>query len=102
MMWGMISFASFSKLHGLRGGVAELPGWARMVLAIFALPAAALVLLSVLALLVSIAALLLLTVPVYRLLQSVCFSRAPSQDASLETDLADSPGCRQVNVKVID
>jgi hypothetical protein len=53
-----------------------MPAWARFVLLVVALPGLCLLALSFLALGVSLLALLLLTVPVYRLLKSVTGVRA--------------------------
>ena len=61
----------FGKYERIRGSWTGLPGWARNIVLLFALPGIVLCLLSILALLVSILALLLLTVPVYRLMQVV-------------------------------
>jgi len=59
----------YGNLQGVRGRFGGLPQWARGVVFLAALPGMALAALSILAFLVSILALLLLTVPVYRLMQ---------------------------------
>ena len=61
----------YSNFQGVRGRFGGLPQWARGVVFLAALPGIALAALSLLAFLVSILALLLLTVPVYRLMQVV-------------------------------
>jgi hypothetical protein len=61
-------YGNFQTVRGRFGG---LPQWARTVVFLAALPGIALLALSILAGLVSILALLLLTVPVYRLMQVV-------------------------------
>ena len=61
----------YGKYQSARGVLGDMPGWARLILLIVALPGIAGLLLSVLAICVSLAALLLLTVPVYRLLNAV-------------------------------
>jgi hypothetical protein len=61
----------YNRVQGFRGRLTGLPEWARVVLFIAALPGIALIALSILAFLVSLAALLLLTVPLYRLLKLV-------------------------------
>ena len=59
----------YSNFQSVRGRFGGLPQWARFVVLVAALPGIALAFLSILAFLVSILALLLLTVPVYRLMQ---------------------------------
>ena len=62
----MIRFVNYSShLQHFRG----LPQWARTIVAIFATPGVILLGLSILAVLVSLLALLLLTLPVYSLLR---------------------------------
>ena len=98
-----MQFAYVNRFSGLRTGFTGLPGWARGLVMLSALPGIVLALLSLLVLVVSIIALLLLTVPVYRLLRLVCFSRPSEQDVTVTTlhDVA-SPGRRQVDAKVIE
>jgi hypothetical protein len=50
----------------------QLPAWARLLLTLAALPGIVLIALSILAFLVSLLALLLLTVPLYRFLTALC------------------------------
>src|SRR5690606_406204 len=77
----------YGRYERARGGFARLPGWARAVMVVLALPGVLLVLLSLLALGVSIAALSLLTLPAYRLLSAVTGGRASSADrASADPD----------------
>ena len=61
----------YNNLQGVRTRLTGLPEWARLVLFIAALPGIALIALSILAFLVSLAALLLCTVPLYRVLKWV-------------------------------
>ena len=61
----------YNRVQGVRTRLTGLPEWARVVLFVAALPGIALIALSILAFLVSLAALLLLTVPLYRLLRAV-------------------------------
>ena len=61
----------YNRVQGVRTHLTGLPEWARVVLFVAALPGIALIALSILAFLVSLAALLLLTVPLYRLLRAV-------------------------------
>jgi hypothetical protein len=62
-------FQYYGKYQGLRTRLGAMPGWAKFIVGIFAIPGILIFLLSILLFLVSILALLLLTVPVYRLLQ---------------------------------
>ncbi len=62
----------FGRVQALRSRLIVLPAWARVLLFIAALPGIVLIGLSIFALLVSLSALLLLTVPLYRLLRAVC------------------------------
>ena len=93
-------FEYYGRVQGLRGSLLGLPGWARFVLFLVALPGIAAVALSIAALLCSLAALLLITVPVYRLLQMLTEGGAArEQDAQVVT--MDSAGRRHVDVKII-
>ncbi len=101
----------YAQFQTARGGWAALPGWARNVVGLFAVPGLLLVALSILMLGVSIAALLLLTVPVYRLLQALTGTRPAARSAdpaanpfaSLFTGVpGSSPGRRQVDARVVD
>jgi hypothetical protein len=103
----------YSKYQSARGAFGGLPGWARVILLVAALPGLALALLSILAFGVSLLALLLLVVPVYRLLRALVGSErepvatvgtaplgqvdfvepaepvAPSTDASVKTTVSE-------------
>jgi hypothetical protein len=72
----------YSGFQTVRGRFGGLPQWARAVVLLAAIPGIALAFLSVLAFLVSILALLLLTVPVYRLMQVVAGSSGSSTPIS--------------------
>ncbi len=61
----------YGKYRRVRGGLNSLPGWARIVLTIAALPGIVLIGLSILAFAVSVLVLLLLTGPLYRVLQAL-------------------------------
>ena len=66
----MIQFQQYvGRVNGLRGTFGGLPPWARSIVSIFAIPGLLLMALSVVVFVVSILALLLLTLPVYSLLQ---------------------------------
>src|SRR5258705_7384805 len=62
----------YGQWQGFRGRVVQLPAWARLLLMLAALPGIVLFGLSILAFLVSLLALLLLTVPLFRLLSALC------------------------------
>ena len=64
-------FSYYSRFTTVRGNLLGLPAWGRMLLYLLALPGVLLLALSIAAVLVSLLALLLLTVPVYRLLKAV-------------------------------
>jgi hypothetical protein len=111
-------YFNFSRFQTARGGFNTLPPLARSVVTIFALPGIALLLLSIALGLCSIFVLLLLTVPVYRVLQAVFGVTKPITEAPVPenpfvfslfgqalgaADSADeSPGSRQVEAKVTD
>ncbi len=92
-----------NQAQGVRSGFAQLPSWARFLVGLAALPGIVLAVLSFIGLGVSIIALLLLTVPVYRLLRLVCFFRPNEQDVTVTTlHDVESPGRRQVDAKEIE
>jgi hypothetical protein len=62
----------YGRWQGFKGRLSQLPPWARFVLMVAALPGIVLVGLSILAFLVSLLALLLLTVPLFRVLAAAC------------------------------
>jgi len=62
----------YGRWQGFKGKAAQLPSWARFILLIAALPGILLIALSILAFLVSLLALLLLTLPLYRFLTALC------------------------------
>jgi hypothetical protein len=68
----------YGRFQGVRGNLTGMPQWARAIVAIFAIPGLLLIGLSLIALVVSILALLLLTVPVYRMLSAII---APSRSS---------------------
>jgi hypothetical protein len=110
--------AYFTRFQSARGGFGSLPPLARSIVALFAVPGIVLLGLSILLGFVSILVLLLLTVPVYQVLQAVFGSRRPmagsavsenplfsflGQMAANETGgSSESPGRKQVDAKVID
>ncbi|HYO09381.1 MAG TPA: hypothetical protein VER17_10450 [Tepidisphaeraceae bacterium] len=93
------------QFQGVRGRVTGLPSWARFILFVLAIPGVALLALSILAGLISILALLLLTVPAYRLLSAVTSGgsvAAPDQRIEQPFPQVPSPGRRHVDVKIIE
>ena len=108
----------FTRFQTARGGFNTLPPLGRSIVAIFALPGIALLVLSIALALCSIFVLLLLSVPVYRVLQAVFGGRQPIAEAQMpenpfvfsffgqapmgNADSAESPGRRQVEAKVTD
>ena len=102
----------YGRFQGVRGNLTGMPPWARAIVAIFAIPGLVLIGLSLIALVVSILALLLLTVPVYRLLSAVVSPRRVSDSTANQTPdfvsaeqasggYASGPR-RHVDVKIID
>lgn len=91
----------YGRFQDVKGSVTGLPAWARWILTLVALPGIALVLLSILAFVVSLAALLVLTVPVYRLLRAVTAPRLPREQTVPEAGFL-SPGRRRVDVTIIE
>jgi hypothetical protein len=80
----------YGKYQDLRGSFGGLPGWAKGIVTLAAIPGVILALLSLLALLVSILALLLLTVPVYRLMVLIS-GRSESEPGPTVTVTSSSP-----------
>jgi hypothetical protein len=103
-------FQYYGRFNDYRQRFTGLPDWAKAIVGIAAVPGVVLILLSLLALGVSILALFLLTVPVYRLLQAVTGSgREPATPATpgpLGPDFfgAGEPATerKRVDVKVVD
>lgn len=101
-------FEYYSRFQGARGRLIGLPGWCRVLIFIAAIPGILLLSLSIVAVLVSILALLLLTVPLYRVLNALVGVRQTAQPTS-ESTVADffggdptSPGRKKVDVTIIE
>jgi hypothetical protein len=75
-MWKLLQY--YGKYQNARGVLSDMPGWARLLILLAALPGLLLILLSLLAFCISILALLLLSVPVYRLLRLVTGAKPPA------------------------
>ncbi len=96
-------FQYINTFGTVRSGFVSLAPWARMCVAVAAIPGLVLLLLSVVMIIVSIIALLLLTVPVYRLVQLVSFSGSMRQQPEENmVEMPTSPGRRHVEAKVIE
>jgi hypothetical protein len=103
----------YGRFQGVRGQLVALPGWARGLIFVAALPGVLLISLSILVLLVSILALLLLTVPLYRVLKALVGTTVPQQQPTSPSDffegftpatedLTPSPGRKKVDVTIIE
>jgi hypothetical protein len=77
-------FQYVGKAQRVRGRMLGLPAWCRAIIFVAALPGALLLALSILAAIVSILALLLLTVPLYRVFQTL-FGQAPEVEQTQTT-----------------
>src|SRR5687767_1461342 len=95
----------YTQFQGVRSRLTGLPGWARSLLFLAALPGVVLISLSILAFLVSLLALLLLTVPLYRLLKLVTGTEdRPAVEATTPTvfDLFGGQRRKRVDSTVSD
>ena len=84
------------KVKVVRGNLMGLPQWARGILLLVATPGLIALALSILLVICSVAALLLVAVPVYGLLRMLA---APSQQATMTIE---TPSRRHVDVKIIE
>jgi len=100
----MIQFVRYFQSYGdVRGRLGGLPSWARGVVALVALPGLVLVGLSIVLFLVSLFALLLLTVPVYRVLRFICVSPAPTEQIGPQGEnVYVTSGARRIDVKIVE
>ncbi len=103
----MLQFVRYyGRFQDAKGRMTGLPFPARLVLVICALPGLVLLGLSIIAFLVSLSALLLLTVPAYRLL-STLFQRSPQQQGTWAepeflNPVSPAPGRRHVEVTIVE
>jgi hypothetical protein len=95
---GAVQFGERGR--GVYRRVQGLPAWARLVVFLAAVPGIVLVLLSVVVFIVSILALFLLTIPVYRALALV--TGVGGNRSEQEGAVGAEVGRRQVNVRVIE
>jgi len=114
-MWRLLRY--YGNYQGFRSSMDRMPHWARLMVAIAALPGLLLIALSILALCVSVLTLLLLSVPVYRLLKAVTGvsdagwmgDMPPSQDLGVDAGVSGmgdpgqaAPPRRHVDVKIVE
>jgi hypothetical protein len=93
----------FGRFQSFRGRVIQLPGWARLIIGILAIPGVLLLALSILAVLVSIVALLLLTVPAYRFFSAVLLPSPVSPEVNQQSEFMPvNPNRRHVDVKIVE
>jgi hypothetical protein len=99
-------FEYYNRFQTFRGRVTGLPVWARYIVFLAALPGILLLALSILAVLVSILALLLLAVPAYRLLSALLVDGQNEATERVEGVIVDddpnSPGRKRVDATVIE
>lgn len=96
-------FEYYGRFQGLRGNLVGLPAWARLILFVLALPGIVALALSIAAVLCSLLALFLLTVPAYRLLRVLTDRPAAASSSPFQPTVAvDSPGRRHVDVRIIE
>ena len=94
-------FEYVGRLNGFRGNLMGLPAWARVILFLVALPGIVVLSLSIAAVLCSLAALLLVTVPVYRMLRML--THRPQPGSGWEPVAAvQAPGRRHVDVRIVE
>ena len=93
----------YSRFQGARSRLTGLPPWARFLLFVASLPGVLLIALSILAFGVSLLALLLLTVPLYRLLRLITGSgEAPAEAGGVEVVDYPPAGRKRVESTVTD
>ena len=89
------------RLQHIRGNFGGLPDWARLVLAIAAVPGTILLALSIVALLVSISVLLLLALPVYSLLRQLTAGTGAASDPLAEMPPTAHAAAKRVEATVL-
>ena len=97
-------FEYYGKFQGMRGSLLGLPGWARGIIFVLAIPGILALALSITLVVCSLVALLLLTVPAYRILRGLTV-RPQAADVSPAAGVAaavESPGRRHVDVRIIE
>jgi hypothetical protein len=94
-------FTYYGRFQGARSSVLGLPAWARAVLTIVALPGIVAVALSFVAIIVSLLALLAVTVPVYGLLRSIT-GGGHSQGSDTQESYFGGPGMLPGSAKHVE
>ena len=98
----MIEFTqSAGSFNTFRGRLTGLPKWARVIVGIFAIPGILLAGLSLLGFLVSILALLILTVPVYLFLKRLT-EPASIPGRAVPGASVESPGVKRVESTIVE
>jgi len=94
----------YGRFQDVKGRFGGLPAWAKWPIVIAAIPGLVLALLSIAALAVSILALLLLTVPTYRLMQLLAGTGVRENFAREAEVVSPAPRTarRHVDVKIVD
>ena len=92
----------YARFRDVRGDLNGLPSWGRSIVFIAALPGIALVTLSFLALVVSIVALLFLTIPAYMFLRAVTGADRIEQSGLIEVSDRRRSDAKHVDVTVRD
>jgi hypothetical protein len=102
--FGVNNFQSaYGRWSNVRGGFSSLPPAGRFLVMAAAVPGILLAVLSVLLFMVSILALLLLTVPVYRIVRAVTGGGSwASESQSVNFPFDPGPGRKQVDVRVVE
>jgi len=84
----------YGKFQNARGSLTDLPPWGKFLIGLAAIPGVVIALLSIVGLGVSILALLLLTVPVYRLVRAIgsLGPRRPIEGELMDDVVIEDPG----------
>src|SRR5665213_575012 len=90
----------YDRFRGMRSDLTGLPSWARMVFVLIVLPGIALVALSIVAFIVSVAALFALALPAYSLLRAITRGARTGQQAAAMPQTWNRAQARHVDVTV--
>ena len=92
----------YARFRDLRGDVNGLPTWARIVFVAVSLPGIVLVALSILAFVVSVAALLFVAVPVYMALRAITGAGDSGESGLMQDSMRWKSEAKHVDVTVRD